>query len=284
MPKAEPALSASPRLAAVNAVPAPGTRADAAGLWPLFAHPRVRAHMSTREGGVSLGAWAGLNLRPGLGDDPSAVAANRHILQARLGVPLRRVDQVHGQAVHRFDSGVPDDPLADLPVADASLTLLAGLGCEIQVADCLPVLFADVDGRGVAAAHAGWRGLADGVLEATVAALCAAVDRPPQRLQAWLGACIGPQRFEVGVDVLQAFGARAAAPGARFIPRGESTDKWWADLAGLARDRLQAAGVGAIGGNDGGADWCTAGQPSRFFSYRRDGQTGRMSAVIWLAD
>jgi polyphenol oxidase len=268
--------------AAGKPVPVPGTRVDAAGLWPLFAHPRVGAHMSTRGGGVSQGAFASLNLRPGIGDDLQAVAANRRSLQARVGVPLQRVDQVHGCAVHRFVSGGPADPAVALPVADASLTVLAGLGCEIQVADCLPVLLCDVDGRGVAAAHAGWRGLADGVLEASVAALCDAAGTAPARLQAWLGACIGPQRFEVGVDVLQAFGASAVTPGAWFRPQAERADKWWADLASLARERLQALGVNAIGGNDGGADWCTASQPSRYFSYRRDRQTGRMAAVIWL--
>jgi YfiH family protein len=238
--------------------------------------------MSGRAGGVSVGPFAGLNLRPGIGDDAEAVAINRRRLQQRLGVPLHRVDQVHGRAVHRFMAG--DDPAAPLAVADASLSCAPGLGCEIQVADCLPVLLADADGRGVAAAHAGWRGLADGVLEATVTALCAAADAPPARLQAWLGACIGPDRFEVGADVLRAFGAEPAAPGPRFRPSLTRTDRWWADLPGLARDRLRAVGVVAIGGHDGGADWCTVRQPSRFFSYRRDGQTGRMAAVVWLAD
>lgn len=260
--------------------PVPGTRVDAVGLWPQFLHPRVRAHMSTREGGVGRGAYTSLNLRPGIGDDAEAVAANRRRLQDRLGVPLHRVDQVHGSAVHRFELGA--DPTSALAVADASLTRCRALGCEIQVADCLPVLLADVDGLGVAAAHAGWRGLADGVLEATVAALCEAIDRPPQRLQAWLGACIGPNRFEVGADVLQAFGA--TAPGPLFRPDAARADKWWADLPALARCRLQAAGIGAIGGNDGSADWCTASQPSRFFSHRRDHRTGRMAAVIWLID
>jgi YfiH family protein len=263
-------------------VPAPGTRFDPAGLYPQFLHPRVRAHMTTRAGGVSLGAYAGLNLRPGIGDDPAAVAANRRALQARLGVPLHRVDQVHGRAVHRFGSA--DDPTEPLAVADASLTRCAGLGCEIQVADCLPVLLADADGRGVAAAHAGWRGLADGVLEATVTALCEATGAVPQRLQAWLGACIGPDRFEVGSDVLEAFGSDARAPGPRFRPGVGRAERWLADLPALARDRLQATGVRAIGGNDGGTDWCTVGQPSRYFSFRRDRQTGRMAAVIWLTD
>jgi YfiH family protein len=146
----------------------------------------------------------------------------------------------------------------------------------VQVADCLPVLFAAPGGRGVAAAHAGWRGLAGGVVEATLTALCDAAGCAPRELQVWLGACIGPRRFEVGADVLEAFGADAREPApARFRPH--APDKWLADLAGLARDRLQAAGVSAIHGGR----WCTVEDTSRFFSFRRDRVTGRMVAAVW---
>jgi YfiH family protein len=145
------------------------------------------------------------------------------------------------------------------------------------VADCLPVLFAAPGARGVAAAHAGWRGLAAGVLEGTLAALCEATGSAPQDVQVWLGACIGPRQFEVGADVLQAFDvdpARADSP--RFTPYRPG--KWLADLPGLARDRLQAAGARRISGGR----WCTVEDRSRFFSFRRDGRTGRMAAAVWI--
>ncbi|HMW24592.1 MAG TPA: peptidoglycan editing factor PgeF [Burkholderiaceae bacterium] len=258
-------------------------------LWPVFTAPGVRAVMTSRQGGVGVGPFDGLNLRPGIGDDPSAVAENRRCLTERLGVPSRRVDQVHGAAVHGFEDLVDAaDGAADdgLPVADASVTARVGLACEVQVADCLPVLFADRDGRAVGAAHAGWRGLAAGVLEATLQRVCDLAGQPPEAIEAWLGACIGPAQFEVGADVVAAFGADASAPGAaRFVARpSASTDaapKWLADLPGLARDRLAAAGVGRIFGNDGSAGWCTVTNPARFFSYRRDRHTGRMAALIW---
>jgi YfiH family protein len=141
------------------------------------------------------------------------------------------------------------------------------------VADCLPVLLAAPGAVG--AAHAGWRGLAGGVLEATVGALCEAAGCAPGQLQAWLGACIGPRRFEVGADVLQAFGADAASDSPRF--RRHVPGKWLADLPGLARDRLQALGLQQVSG----AGWCTVEDASRFFSFRRDGVTGRMVAAVW---
>ena len=146
-----------------------------------------------------------------------------------------------------------------------------------MVADCLPVLFAAPGARGVGAAHAGWRGLAAGVLEATVQALCDAAGCAPQELSAWLGPCIGPRQFEVGADVLDAFGP-AADRHFQLRPRADGAPRWLADLPALARDRLQAAGVARI---SGGA-WCTVEEPSRFFSFRRDRVTGRMAAAVWL--
>lgn len=257
---------------------------DALGwLWPRFAAPGVRAVMTSREGGQGRSPFDRFNLRPGIGDDEAVVQRHRQLLQVRLGVPSVRVDQVHGAAVYRVTS--PDTaPTAPLAVADASLTTLAGVAVEIQVADCLPVLFADRQGRAVAAAHAGWRGLAGGVLEASVAALCEAAGSAPAEVEAWLGPCIGPRRFEVGEDVCRAFGAdRPGQPAtAAFAPiHTPAGPRWLADLPALARQRLQAAGVGAIGGNDGGDAWCTYTQAARWFSYRRTPRTGRMAALIW---
>jgi YfiH family protein len=163
--------------------------------------------------------------------------------------------------------------------ADASVCAEPGIACTVQVADCLPVLFAAPNGRGVAAAHAGWRGLAGGVLEAALQTLCEAAVCAPGEVEVWIGPGIGPREFEVGADVLQAFGAAPeAADPARFVPRPGRPDKWLADLPLLARDRLQAAGVEAISGGR----WCTVSEPSRFFSFRRDGRTGRMAAAVWI--
>lgn len=237
-------------------------------LQPDWHAPGVGALMTTRRGGVSAGAFDSLNLKPGLGDDDTAVAANQARLQQAIGAQPQWLDQVHGREVVRL--GVST---AARPCADASLTTEPGVACVVQVADCLPVLFAAPGARGVAAAHAGWRGLAAGVLEATLAALCDATGAAPEEVQVWLGACIGPRRFEVGPDVLQAFGPAAEG---HFRPQREG--KWLADLPGLARDRLAAAGVRRL---SGGA-WCTVEDASRFFSFRRDGVTGRMAAAIWL--
>jgi len=258
-------------------------------LWPVFSAPNVRAVMTTRRGGIGAAPFDSLNLRPGIGDDEEAVAENRRRLAAGLGVPSRRVDQVHGAAVHGFDAeSAAADGAADdgLPVADASVTALAGLACEVQVADCLPVLFADRAGRAVGAAHAGWRGLAAGVLEATLQRVCDLSGQPPGQIEAWLGACVGPTQFEVGADVVAAFGGEApGASAARFARRpaasADGAPKWLADLPGLARDRLAAAGIGRVFGNDGAAAWCTVSNPTRFFSYRRERHTGRMAALIW---
>lgn len=239
--------------------------------WPL---PGVGALMTTRAGGISAAPFDRLNLRDGLGDDPLAVAHNRRVLaQALQGAVPVYLNQVHGRAVVRLTVADtrPDAPIHD---ADASVTTEPGVACSAQVADCLPVLFAAKQGRAVGAAHAGWRGLAAGVLEATVDAVCDAARCQPHEVSAWLGACIGPTQFEVGADVLQAFGAAPDSP--RFKPHAPG--KWLADLPGLARDRLQTAGLANI---SGGA-WCTVSDPSRFFSFRRDRVTGRMAAFVWI--
>jgi polyphenol oxidase len=245
---------------------------------PQFSHPRVGAVMTARSGGVSRPPFDTFNLREGLGDDVAAVAANRALLHRIVGRPTQLLSQVHGVAVHVLES-VAESP-ATLPVADAVVTAASVVACEIQVADCLPVLFAHVGGRAVGAAHAGWRGLAGGVLEATLAQVCALADAPASEIECWLGPCIGPTRFEVGADVLLAFGAAPEFPGAFFRPG--APDKWLADLPALARRRLAFAGVQRLGGNSGTPEWCTLSHPQRYFSYRHAPRTGRMAALVWL--
>ncbi|WP_046112353.1 peptidoglycan editing factor PgeF [Aquincola tertiaricarbonis] len=243
--------------------------------WPV--PPGVGAWMSSREGGVSHGPWQGLNLGMAVGDDPAAVAENRRRFAEAIGAAPVFLRQVHGRTVLRLTAA--DARRSEPLEADAAFTTEPGVACTVQVADCLPVLFAAPHGRGVAAAHAGWRGLAGGVLDATVAALCDAAGCGPDALQAWLGPCIGPRQFEVGAEVLQAFGGDPAGD-RRFIPRRRPDGelRWLADLPALARERLAACGVAAT---TGGA-WCTVETPLRFFSYRRDGVTGRLAAAIWL--
>jgi len=235
--------------------------------WP--APPGVRAAVTSRRGGVSGGPFASLNLGAHVGDDPLAVATNRARLRAALQLPAEPLwlEQVHGAEVARF--GGPAAP----PRADAAVTAGAGEVCAVMVADCLPVLFAARAGSAIGIAHAGWRGLAAGVLERTLEAMAL----PAGDVIAWLGPAIGPDAFEVGDEVRAAFCAQDPGAGRHFVanPRG----RWWADLAGLARDRLAAAGVAAVYG--GGL--CTVADPGRFFSYRRDGITGRFAALIWLA-
>lgn len=235
--------------------------------------------MTTRRGGTSAPPWASMNLGDAVGDDPAAVQRNRQRLAAHIGATPVFLRQVHGTRVVTVGA---DDVAPDVepPVADASVTVEPGVACTVLVADCLPLLFAAPDGRAVAAAHAGWRGLAAGVVEATLEALCAAAHCRPDEVSVWLGASIGPRRFEVGADVLRAFGAEpAAVDGLRFRPQGAgSPGKWLADLPQLARDRLRQSGVHAVEGD--GA--CTVEDGSRFFSYRRDGVCGRMAAAVWI--
>jgi hypothetical protein len=249
--------------------------------WPV--PPGIAALMSTRQGGVSAAPFDSLNLRPpqlpgDALDAPAAVAENQRRFAAALGAQPVWLHQVHGCTVVRL-SGDHLRPGAPLPTADASVCTEPGIACAVLVADCLPVLLCSADGRAVGAAHAGWRGLAGGVVEATVAALCELSACPPGALLAWLGPCIGPQAFEVGEDVLRAFGATPAAAGDsafRPSPRADGSPRWRADLPALARRRLAALGVRQVSGGD----WCTASEGSRFFSFRREAHTGRMAAAI----
>jgi len=246
--------------------------------WP--APPQVQALCTSRNGGVSAGAYASCNLGVHVGDSAQDVQTNRARLQAALGVRPVFLDQVHGVQVQELQPGLPDG-LA----ADAAWTDTPNLACTVMVADCLPVLLCDLQGQRVAAAHAGWRGLLGaqgrGVLEHTVERLRAeaSASEPLPPLLAWLGPCIGPQAFEVGDAVRDAFVQDAANAAAFFVPTVPG--KWLADLPGLARQRLAALGGVQCYGNDGSAGWCTVGNPSRFFSHRRDRISGRMAACIW---
>lgn len=231
--------------------------------WP--APPGVRALITTRSGGASRGAYDGFNVGPRAGDDPQMVAANRAYLRALLPQEPKWLSQEHGAAV------VEADTIDAPPRADASVARRPGTVCAVMIADCLPVLFADRAGTVVAAAHAGWRGLVRGVLENTVRETRAA----PAQLLAFLGPAIGPGAFEVGADVRDAFLLRDAAADAAFAPF--KAGKWLADLYLLARQALARTGVEQVYG--GGL--CTVSDPARFFSYRRDGSTGRMAALIW---
>jgi hypothetical protein len=226
--------------------------------------------MTTRRGGVSVPPWDSFNLGDHVGDDPDHVAANRALLRRHLPAEPHWLKQVHSARVADLDRG-------DALEADAACSRSRGTVCAVLTADCLPVLLCDRAGSVVAAAHAGWRGLAGGVLEASVAAMGV----EPREILAWLGPAIGPQAFEVGDEVREAFVARHTEAAAAFTPRPHVPDappKWLADIYQLARVRLNRAGVAAIHG--GGR--CTFSEPDRFFSYRRDGITGRMAALVWL--
>jgi YfiH family protein len=233
--------------------------------WP--APQRVRTLVTTRNGGVSHGPYASLNLGTRVGDDARAVAENRARLRALLPSEPKWLQQVHGVDVVQADCVTAES------AADAAFTRVPGVVCAVQVADCLPVLFCDRAGTRVAAAHAGWRGLSAGVLEQTVSSLGV----PPEEVMAWLGPGIGPQKFEVGADVFDRFAADDPAASAAFEPLRDG--KWLADLYALARRRLSRAALTAIFG--GGL--CTFSDPARFFSHRRDRVTGRQGAFIWIA-
>ena len=244
-------------------------------LEPDVALPGAHALMTTRLGGVSQQPFESLNLRHGLGDDPSAVEANLARLRDAVQVPIVWLNQVHGNrtvVVGHADAA----PEAATHAADAAVCIERGVACAVQVADCLPVLLSCENGAGAAAAHAGWRGLAGGVLESVVSTLCSNTGSRPSEVHAWLGPCIGAQKFEVGADVLQAFGASANGQNDQaFVPYSEA--KWLADLRLLARRRLLALGLHAIDSSQA----CTVSDASRYFSFRRDRITGRMAAVIW---
>ncbi|MDO8371811.1 MAG: peptidoglycan editing factor PgeF [Polaromonas sp.] len=256
--------------------------------WP--APPGVRAVFTTRQGGVSVAPWDSMNLGDHVGDAPAQVAANRALLGQAMGAKPVFLQQVHGTAVLLLDDETPQG-LA----ADAAMSSQRGLACTIMVADCLPVLFAHSDGSAVAAAHAGWRGLAGqqgkGILEQTYQDFRALAQSGRAQAAintiAWLGPCIGPTAFEVGAEVRAAF--VEGDPRAATCFTALAAGKYLADLAGLARLRLQALGVTQVYGNDGTPPWCTVGNASRFFSHRRDAgirgngvhTTGRMAACIW---
>ncbi|AKM29049.1 hypothetical protein AB870_01250 [Pandoraea faecigallinarum] len=251
--------------------------------WPAPAN--VRAVFTTRSGGVSQGPQATFNLGYKADDDPEAVRINRTLLVARTGVPSAWIAQVHGPRVvdaqEALDAVAAGEPLQ----ADASATNVPGLASTVMVADCLPVLLCDAQGHAVAAAHAGWRGLCAGVIEQTVQALRARLPKAQANATviAWLGPCIGPTAFEVGPEVREAFLDAATndereATQAAFVPHGDpSAGKALADLCALARLRLAREGVTSVSGGQ----WCTVGDPARFYSYRRDRTTGRMAALVW---
>ena len=264
--------------------------------WPAPAN--LRAVFTTRQGGFSTAPWDSLNLGDHVGDVPAHVAANRGALQKVISSRPVFLKQVHGVGVEQLSSATLDGT-----VADACVSTERGVACTIMVADCLPVLLTKTDGTVVAAAHAGWRGLAGtvgkGVLEVVFSAFQALNKPPDQSIReqvapetiAWLGPCIGPAAFEVGAEVKAAFEAGQSGAGQFFKPTAQG--KYLADLAGLARARLQALGITQIYGNDSSLVWCTVGNPSRFFSHRRDAgavasggngfnTTGRMAACIWL--
>ena len=241
----------------------------------------VQAWMSTRLGGHSNVPWDSFNLGDHVGDAPAEVQANRDLLARSLMARPVFLKQVHGTEVVELTPSTPQGVQAD-----ACFTFASQLACTIMVADCLPVLLWDVHGQWVAAAHAGWRGLAGsqsvGVLETLWAALLQR-GADPQMTRVWLGPCIGPDAFEVGAEVLQAFDMGQAAVSAAFRPT--KSGRWHADLPALARERLQRMGLSEVSGNDGSAAWCTVSNAGVFFSHRRDavrlGSTGRMAACIW---
>jgi polyphenol oxidase len=240
--------------------------------WP--APSWVRACSTTRLGGVSQGAFASLNLGDHVGDDSERVARNREILCSHLGLPAAPLwlRQVHGRAVVRAEC-----PVTPIPDADAAIATTPGAVCAVMTADCLPLLLCDDRGTRVSAVHAGWRGLVGGVLESAVAAMGIA----PEQVLVWMGPAIGPDAFEVGSEVRAAFIAEDAEAAAAFQPSPGAAqgERWLADLSQLARLRLARLGVERV---HGGGD-CTFSQPGRFFSYRRDGTTGRLASLIWLA-
>ena len=238
--------------------------------WPAPA--RVRAASTTRREGVSEPPCDSLNLGHGARDDREAVTENRRRLRGVLALPAEPawIRQVHGDTVASAET-VSD---VHRPEADASVSRSPGLACVVMTADCLPVLLCDRGGAVVAAAHAGWRGLARGILPATVAAM----DRPPGHLMAWLGPAIGSKVYEVGPEVREHFLDQDRAHGNSFRP--SPAGRWLADLYAIARRQLHGHGVTAVYGGE----FCTYSDPDRFYSYRRDGSSGRMASLIWLAD
>ncbi len=241
--------------------------------WPAPAN--VHAFSTTRGGGYSLGAWAGLNLADNCGDNSAHVQKNRHLLRQVTTLPGDPVwlRQIHGTTVINA-AGESADPGTEPPQADASFSTRPGIVCGILTADCLPVLFCEHHGRKVAAAHAGWRGLAVGVLEQTVLAM----QVPAANLLAWLGPAIGPLAYEVGDDVRDNFIAADSRAEAAFSV--SVNGRWMADLQALAAARLRHLGISNIHASNS----CTYQNPEDFYSYRRDGTCGRMASCIWFQD
>ncbi|KEA64547.1 hypothetical protein ADIMK_1000 [Marinobacterium lacunae] len=235
--------------------------------WQAPAH--IHALTTTRLDGVSRAPFDGLNLGLHVGDDAAAVEENRALLTRALGLkqPPQWLSQVHGVRVVKAQSD------AQVREADGCWSDRPGVACTVMTADCLPVLFTDRAGTRVAAAHAGWRGLASGVLEATLLHF----DEPEQVL-VWLGPAIGPLAFEVGGEVREQFVRALPASETAFVHSPTAAGKWLADLYSLARLRLDAAGVTSVSGGD----YCTFTESEYFYSYRRDGQTGRMASIIWI--
>jgi len=249
-------------------VPAPWLEAQ----WPLPAS--VRAFTTLRHGlGVSTAPFDHLNLGLRAGDEAEAVLRNRALLREAARLPSEPcwLRQVHGVEVLRFDQAGDAD---GEPEADASVSSTPGTVLAILTADCMPVLFCAEDGSEVGAAHAGWRGLAVGVLENTVAAMRS----QPQRLHAWLGPAAGPQHYEIGEEVYDAFVSRDWSAGSAFV--STRPHHWRVDLYALARRRLEAVGIDANRIHGGGL--CTIAEPARFFSHRRDQRGGRMASLIWI--
>ena len=232
--------------------------------WP--APSNVHALITTRLGGVSTGPYATMNLADHVGDDPAAVARNREILRVHIPNDPKWLKQVHGNVV------VTADELTMPPEADASIARKANTVSAVLTADCLPVLFCNMAGTVVAAAHAGWRGLAGGVLETTVKAM----DEAPENIMAYFGPAIGPGAFEVGDEVRDAFMATDQDAALAFTPGNNG--KWFADIYLLARQRLDRLGIIQVFGGE----FCTYLDAKRFYSYRRDGHTGRMASLIWM--
>ena len=294
----------------MSRAPAPNPRAGWPADWPTDwlapdwpAPANVRALCTTRIGGISSGAWSGFNLAAHVGDDRALVAGNRALLRAHLPAEPVWLTQVHGVRVIDPDA---HDSGATPPEADAARTRAIETPCAVLTADCLPVLLCDrpssleagatarsgvasaraaatgvavsrVASTEVAAIHAGWRGLADGVLEATAAAM----QTRPQDWLAWIGPCIGPDAFECGEDVVEAFCAGHPEARSAFRAHPVQRGKWLGDLPAIARQRLVALGVPATSIFGGGL--CTLSDASRFYSFRRDGVTGRMATLVWLA-
>jgi hypothetical protein len=237
--------------------------------WP--APRKVRTLFTTRNGGTSIGPYASLNLGDHVGDNPLNVEKNRRLLRHILPGEPMWLKQVHGTAAVDVDN---DSCMAPC-IGDGAFSRRAGNVCVVLVADCLPILLCDQAGTMVAAIHAGWRGMAEGVIERTLSE----TGVESTRVMAWLGPAIGPNHFEVGDEVRRAFMKDDAKATSAFFPHPHNSAKWFADLFLLARQRLAKAGVDQIYG--GGQ--CTFNDPTRFFSYRRDGITGRMAGLIWLA-